>query len=97
MNIIITYKKYQLASLLIDRPIKEDCLEIIEVDDSKKKIVLNPIVANTLIQLLINNAFFQTQFLKNNPYNVLKIELSQPIENDIDYKSCNMAFLKVKL
>ena len=43
----------------------------------------------------MKNTIFHSQFLKNNPYKTLQIELSQPIENDIDYKSCNMAFLKV--
>merc|ERR1711997_893704 len=39
--------------------------------------------------------FFQSQFLQNQPYNNLRIILDQPVKNEIDYKSCNMAFFKV--
>ena len=91
MNILIHYQKNQVATIIIDRP-----TEGIESDETRS-ILLNPRVVTVLIQLLMKNAFFQSQFLKNNPYKTLQIELSQPVENDIDYKSCNMAFLKVIL
>jgi len=89
MNILIHYQKNQVATIIIDRP-----TEGIELDETRS-ILLTPRVVTVLIQLLMKNPFFQSQFLKNNPYKTLQIELSQPVENDIDYKSCNMAFLKV--
>ena len=89
MNILILYQNNQVATIIIDRPTGG-----IELDETRS-ILLTPRVVTVLVQLLMKNSFFQSQFLKNNPYKTLQIELSQPMENDIDYKSCNMAFLKV--
>ena len=89
MNILIFYQKTQVATIIIDRP-----TEGIELDETRS-ILLTPRVVTVLIQLLMKNSFFQSQFLINNPYKTLQIELSQPVENDIDYKSCKMAFHKV--
>ena len=67
MNILIHYQKNQVATIIIDRP-----TEGIELDETRS-ILLTPRVVTVLAQLLMKNSFFQSQFLKNNPYKTLQI------------------------
>jgi len=91
MKIIVSYQDNQVSELNINRPIKND--EVIAAEEIS--VVLTPQALIILLQLLLKNAFFQREFLQNHPYNNLRITLDQPVKNEIDYKSCDMAFFKV--
>jgi len=90
MKIIIIYQDNQVAEVDIDRPIEKEVIA-----EEEKSLILTPQALIVLLQLLLKDTFFQSQFLKNHPYSNLRITLDKPVENGIDYKSCNMAFFKV--
>jgi len=91
MKVIVIYQGIQVSDLDIDRPIEN--LEVIATEEIC--VVLTPQALTIFLQLLLKNAFFQKEFLQNHPYNNLRITLDQPVQNEIDYKSCDMAFFKV--
>ena len=91
MKISVTYLDNPVTEIDINRPIEN----VENITEEEKKIVLSPEALNTLLKLLLKDEKFQSQFLKNHPHNNLRIILDQPVKNEIDYKSCNMAFFKV--
>ena len=91
MKIIITHQNHKVSELNIDRPVEN----VQVVSEEEKSVALAPQALIILLRLLFKDTFFQSQFLQNQPYNNLRIILDEPFKNEIDYKSCNMAFFKV--
>jgi len=91
MKIIITHQNHKVSELNIDRPVEN----VQVVSEEEKSVAFAPQALIILLRLLLKDTFFQSQFLQNQPYNNLRIILDEPFKNEIDYKSCNMAFFKV--
>jgi len=94
MKILVSYQTNEIVELVIDQPL--DDYETIDVSDEKQRnLVLSPQGLELFLHFLLKSVFFQSQFLQYNRYEKLEIELSHPVINEIDYKSCHMAFFKV--
>ena len=91
MKIIITHQNHKVSELNIDRPVEN----VQVISEEETSVALAPQALIILLRLLLKDTCFQSQFLQNQPYNNLKIILDEPFKNEIDYKSCNMAFFKV--
>ena len=91
MKIIITHQNHKVSELNIDRPVEN----VQVISEEETSVALAPQALIILLRLLLKDTFFQSQFLQNQPYNNLRIILDEPFKNEIDYKSCNMAFFKV--
>ena len=91
MKIIITHQNHKVSELNIDRPVEN----VQVISEEETSVALAPQALIILLRLLLKDTCFQSQFLQNQPYNNLRIILDEPFKNEIDYKSCNMAFFKV--
>ena len=91
MKIIITHQNHKVSELNIDRPVEN----VQVISEEETSVTLAPQALIILLRLLLKDTCFQSQFLQNQPYNNLRIILDEPFKNEIDYKSCNMAFFKV--